>query len=108
MLATDTPITVAAQAVAPYLHLDNRGLVIYDGRRAVMFAAATLGWVAETIDILLAERRATRTHRDHVLGGFVEEDGTFATLYAGPADDLATLRVDTETLAMLGQRLRSR
>jgi hypothetical protein len=107
MLASDMPLTVTAFAVEPYLHLDNRGLVIFDGRRGVLIAAASLPWVAETFEIILSEKRATRTHRDHVLGGFIADDGT-ATLYGGPADDLATLRLTAEALTELVTRLRSR
>jgi hypothetical protein len=108
MLARDTPITVAGEAVDPYLHLDNRGLVVFDGRRCVMFTAPDLPWVAETLDILRDEKRATRRHGGHVLGGHLSDDGAHATIYAGPADDLATLRVDAESLGVLVERLRAR
>jgi hypothetical protein len=107
MLAAHTPLTVTALPVEPYLHLDNRGLVIFDGRRGVLLAAATLPWVAETFEIILNERRATRTHRDHILGGFLSDDDV-ATIYGGPTDDLATLRLDKSALAELVTRLRSR
>ena len=98
------PLTVPARAAKPYLHLDNRGFVMFDGGRAVMFSGATLGWVRETIELLLEEKRATRHRGDHFLGGMVSADGQTVTLYGGPADDLATLDVDADALrAVLGQ-----
>jgi hypothetical protein len=100
------PLTVAARTVDPYLHLDNRGMVLFDGNRCVQFPGGTLGWVAETIQILVDEKRATRRQGDHVFGGFVSEDGTVATIYAGPHDDLATLQVDVSALSELYKHLR--
>ena len=58
MLANDAPINVPARSVEPYLHADNRGLVVFDGRRCVVLPAQTLPWVAETVGILLEEKRA--------------------------------------------------
>jgi hypothetical protein len=99
-----SPLTVPARAAKPYLHLDNRGLVLFDGGRGVIFAGAALAWVRETLELLLEEKRATRHRGDHYLGGMISEDGATATLYGGPADDLATLDVDVDGLhAILGQ-----
>ena len=100
------PLTVPARAPSPYLHLDNRGFVMFDGNRAVIFAGNTLGWVRETIELLLEEKRATRHRGDHYLGGMVSDDGRTATLYGGPADDLATLDVDVEALGAVRDMLR--
>jgi hypothetical protein len=100
------PLTISARTVDPYVHVDNRGLVIFDGLRCVMFPGATLGWVAETIQILTDEKRATRRQGDHILGGFVAEDGATATLYGGRTDDLATLQLDLESLSQLHAQLR--
>ena len=98
------PLTVPARSPKPYIHLDNRGLVLFDGGRCVIFAGATLGWVRETIGILLEEKRATRHRGEHFLGGMVSADGGTATLYGGPADDMATLDVEVDALrALLGQ-----
>ena len=108
MPAGHPPITVPAEPVQPYLHLDNRGLVIYDGRRCVIFQQATLGWVRETLELLLEEKRATRRQSDHVLGGFVSEDGGSATVYAGPVDAMVTLTVSTDALRALDDRLHGR
>ena len=100
------PLTVPARAPSPYLHLDNRGFVMFDGSRCVIFAGNTLGWVRETIELLLEEKRATRHRGDHYLGGMVSDDGQTATLYGGPADDLATLDVDVEALGAVRDMLR--
>jgi hypothetical protein len=108
MLAKDKPLTVTARGVEPYLHLDNRGLVMFDGRRCVLLPAQTLPWVAETIQILQDEKRATRKHGDFVLGGFIADDGSLATLYGGPAEHMTTLAVEVDTLALLVSQLGGR
>lgn len=108
MLAGDKPLDITVRPVGPYLHLDNRGLVVFDGRRAVLIAGPAMIFAAETIQVLLDEKRATRKQGDTVFGGFVAEDGGTATIFAGPGDDLATLETDTEALALLAERLRSR
>ena len=99
------PFTVPARSPKPYIHLDNRGLVLFDGGRCVIFAGNTLGWVRETIDLLLDEKRATRHRGEHFLGGMVSADGGRATLYGGPADDMATLDVEVDALRSVSQRL---
>ena len=104
MLGSDMPLHVNARAVDPYVHLDNRALVIYDGFRGVMFPSATLGWVRETVKLLAEEKRATRRQGDHVLGGVVSDDGT-VVLYAGQEDALASLQTDVSTLAQIYEGL---
>ena len=108
MLAGDTPLDIPVTPVDPYVHLDNRGLVLFDGRRCVVLAGPMMLFVAETIDVLLAEKRATRRQGDSVVGGFVAEDGRSVTIFAGPSEDLVTLRTDTEALSLLAERLRRR
>ena len=108
MLAGDKPLDIPVRPVDPYLHLDNRGLVVFDGRRAVLIAGPAMLFAAETIKVLLDEKRATRRQGDTVFGGFVGDDGRTATIFAGPPEDLATLQTDTEALALLAERLRSR
>lgn len=73
--------TFAASRSEPFVHIDERAVVFYDGNAAVQFERARRRWVHETLEILLEEGRATRTHGVHTLGGFVAEDGA-ATLYA--------------------------
>jgi hypothetical protein len=65
----------------PFVHVDERAVVFYDGAAAVQFERARRRWVHETIAILLDEGRATRTHGVHTLGGFLGPDGQ-ATIYA--------------------------
>lgn len=73
--------TFAASAAEPFVHVDERAVVFYDGTAAVQFERARLRWVHETLTILLDDGRATRTHGVHTLGGFVAPDGQ-ATVYA--------------------------
>lgn len=73
--------TFAASPSEPFVHIDERAVVFYDGTAAVQFERARRRWVHETLVILIDEGRATRTHGVHTLGGFLGPDGT-ATLYA--------------------------
>src|SRR4051794_1028279 len=99
------PLTVPARAPSPYLHLDNRGFVIFDGSRCVIFAGNTLGWVRDTIELRIEEKGATRPRGDPFLGGMVSDDGQPATLSGGPADALATLDVSVDALESVRDRL---
>jgi hypothetical protein len=101
MLPGDQPLTVPARMAKPYIHLDNRGLVVFDGQRCVSFPANMLGWVRETLGILLEEKRATRHRGGTFLGGMVDEDGVVATVYGGPGDNMITLEVSVEGLREL-------
>ena len=100
------PLTVTGRSTEPYLHVDNRGLVVFDGRRGVIFAGAMLGWVRETVELLLDEKRATRHRGDQFLGGWVDEGAGSAALYAGPATDLVSLELPVESLTALLDHLR--
>jgi len=73
--------TFAASPSAPFVHVDERAVVFHDGTATVQFERARRRWVHETLEILVGEGRATRTHGVHTLGGFLGDDGT-ATLYA--------------------------
>jgi hypothetical protein len=101
---SDTPLHVAAKTVDPYLHLDNRGLILYDGFQGVLFPSAMLGWVRETVKLLADEKRATRKQGDHVFGGMVQEDGT-VVLYAGQADALISVKSDVSALGQIYESL---
>ena len=105
MRAGETPLTIPGRPADPYVHLDNRGLVVFDGRRCVSFPENTLGWVRETLDLLIEEKRATRHRGDTFLGGFVSEDGQTVTLYGGPVGDMATLDVSADAIGQLRTRL---
>jgi hypothetical protein len=100
------PQTVTGSAVQPYLHIDNRGLIVWDGQRGVVFAGALMGWVRETIELLLDEKRATRHRGDHYLGGWVDEAAGVVTVYAGPESGLVSLQLPVDVLAGLRDRLR--
>jgi hypothetical protein len=73
--------TFTASPSEPFVHLDERAVVLCDGTRVIQFERARRRWVHETLEILLTEGRATRTHGVHTLGGFVGP-GEAATLYA--------------------------
>lgn len=106
MLNTDA-LTVEAAPAAPYITLDNRALILHDGRKCTMLPSATFPWIAETLSLLLTERRATRLQHQHVFGGVLGEDGV-VTLFAGAPSDLVTLttsqRATADLLAKLGRR----
>ena len=104
MVGSSAPLHVAAKPVDPYVHLDNRALVIYDGYHGVTFPSAMLGWVRDTVKLLAEEKRATRRQGDHVLGGIVQDDGT-VILYGGQADALASLQTDVSTLGQMYEAL---
>jgi hypothetical protein len=71
-----------------------------------MFPAASLNWVAETFQILAEEKRATRRQGDHILGGFVADDGVHATVYGGLTNNLATLQITVDSLRALHGQIR--
>jgi hypothetical protein len=85
-------LTLDAQRADPHVHLDNRALFLSDGIRTVMFSLAQTRWLAETLDILAQEGRATRSQQHHVFGGFRTAAGA-VVLYAGAQEDLVTLRL---------------
>jgi hypothetical protein len=93
-------LTIAAQTPRPYVHLDNRALVIHDGRQSVAFGNATYKWLAETVEVLIQEQRATRQQGSRIFGGFIRADGT-ATLFAGTMDGLVTCDVAFNDLRTL-------
>ena len=54
-------ITVQARLPKPYVHVDNRGLILCNGPRCVCVPASQLRTCAETFEIIADEKRATRT-----------------------------------------------
>src|SRR3954451_10736749 len=92
-------VTVGARIPDPYVHLDNRGLILCNGTRCVSIPASQLRTVAETFEVIADEHRATRTSGPHLVGGYVAGDAV--TLYAGTTDDLASVtlsRIDFDEL----------
>jgi hypothetical protein len=100
----DKPLTVGASAPAPYVHLDNRALVLHDGRACQVFANAAFPWIGETLRVIIDEGRATRQQGPQVFGGFVHE-GDAATLYAGTATGVVTCDISVTALRELHGRL---
>jgi hypothetical protein len=107
MDALDRPLTIAASTPAPYVHVDNRALVLHDGRTCVVYNHATFAWISETLRVLVEEGRATRQQGTQVFGGFVH-DGDAATLYAGTAYGLITCDVTLAGLRELHAKLSRR
>jgi hypothetical protein len=98
-LDATSSVTVGARIPEPYVHLDNRGLILCNGPRCVCVPGAQLRTVAETFEIIADENRATRTSGAHLVGGYVVGDKV--TLYAGTTDDLASVtlsRIDFDEL----------
>ena len=104
---TEIGLTISAQTPRPYLHLDNRALVIHDGRRSVAFGSSAYKWLAETVAVLVQEQRATRQQGSRIFGGFIRADGT-ATLFGGTMDDLVTCDVAFNDLRNLHSGLTGR
>ena len=88
------PFTVSATIPRPYVHLDNRGLVLaHDGRCATFFGAPMLRWASETLGIIEREERATRERSGCVLGGFFVEGGD-VVLFGSDRNVSATVQLD--------------
>src|SRR3954453_21021495 len=90
-LDSSSSVTVGARIPEPYVHLDNRGLILCSGPSCVCIPGSQLRTVMETFEIIADEQRATRTSGPHLVGGYVVGDRV--TLYAGTADDLASVRL---------------
>jgi hypothetical protein len=105
MAEPSTSLTLAALTPEPYVHLDNRGMVLCNGPRCVMISAGRYPWVAETLSLIAAERRATRTQGDHVLGGFQGDDAVMP--YAGFREDLISVGLAPAAFATLREALAS-
>jgi hypothetical protein len=88
---SSTSLTLAASTPDPYVHVDNRGLVMSNGPRCVMVPAASFRFAAETLEVIAAEDRATRNQHDRILGGYV--DGDDVVLFGGLRDDLVSVRL---------------
>jgi hypothetical protein len=100
------PLTLPAEAPAPYIHLDNRALIISNGTRSVMFNRTQDRWVSETLKIIDDEKRATRSQSHHVLGGYVTDAGVL--IYAGLDSDLLSVQITQEAFDALRGELTPR
>ena len=91
----------------PHVHLDNRSLFLSDGARTVMFSLSQTRWLAETLDIIAADGRASRDQQHHVFGGFRADSGA-VVLYAGAQEELVAVRVTGEAFEQLRSTLSPR
>jgi hypothetical protein len=103
MVDSSTSLTLDAVIPAPYVHIDNRALVLCTGERCVTLPAARFPWVRETFGLIATERRATRTQGDHILGGFAAGDGV--VLFAGARDTVVSVRLAADAFRALHEQL---
>jgi hypothetical protein len=103
MVDSSTSLTLDAAAPAPYVHVDNRALVICNGSACVILPSARFPRVRETFALIADERRATRMEGDHVLGGFVDDGGV--VLFAGGREEIVSVRLEAGAFAALRERL---
>jgi len=103
MLDISTSLTLPAARPEPYLHLDNRALLICNGSRCVMIPAGRFPWVVETFNLVADERRATRRQGDHALGGFLTTDAV--VLFAGYRESLISVTLEPSAFDRLRQTL---
>ena len=99
-------LTIPARLPAPYVHADNRGMVICNGPQCVFIAASQLRSCAETFEIIASEGRATRSQGPHVVGGY-KVDG-HVVLYAGTQDALLSVQVSEGDFASLRETISAR
>jgi hypothetical protein len=103
MVDSSTSLTLDAVVPAPYVHLDNRAIVLCTGDRCVTLPAARFPWVRETFGLIATERRATRTQGDHILGGFATSDGV--VVFAGARDAIVSVRLAADAFRALHEHL---
>jgi hypothetical protein len=99
-------ITVSAKPPEPYIHADNRALVLCNGYQSVLIAASQLRACAETFGIIAEEGRATRTQAQHVVGGF--KQGGEIVIYAGTQDALLSVTVSEADFSAVREAIAAR
>jgi hypothetical protein len=99
-------ITVNAKLPAPYVHADNRGIVLCNGPQCFFIPASGLRFAAETFGIVAEEGRATRGQAGHVVGGY-KVDGE-VVVYAGTQDSLLSVTVSEADFAALREAISAR
>ena len=99
-------LTVPARLPAPYIHADNRGMVLCNGPQCVLIAASQLRQCAETFAIIADEGRATRQQAQHVVGGY-RLDGQ-VVLYAGTQDRLLSVTISEADFAAVREAIQAR
>jgi hypothetical protein len=96
-------VTFPARLPAPYVHADNRGLVLCNGAQCVYIAASQLRSCAETFEIIASEGRATRGQGPHVVGGY--RAGGDIVLYAGTQDALLSVALSEADFTTLREAI---
>jgi len=99
-------LTIPARLPAPYVHADNRGMVICNGQLCIYINASQLRACDETFRILDEEGRATRSQGGHVVGGYKTDEGV--VIYAGLVDGLLSVQVSAADFAELREAISSR
>ena len=99
-------LTVPARLPAPYIHADNRGMVLCNGPQCVLVPASQLRQCAETFAIIADEGRATRQQAQHVVGGY-KLDGQ-VVLYAGTQDQLLSVTISEADFTAVREAIISR
>ncbi len=106
MLDSTSSLTVQARLPNPYVHVDNRGLILCNGPRCVCVPASGLRACAETLEIIATEKRATRTQGQHLVGGYI--DGGYVVLYAGTQDGLLSVTISEADFAAVREAIQAR
>jgi hypothetical protein len=97
---------VTGSVPEPFVHCDNRGLVMSCGGRCVAFiGGGQLMWAAETFDILAEEGRATRSQHERVLGGFRLGDGGGFIVFGGERGVLVSVQLSADAFDGLRRTL---
>jgi hypothetical protein len=98
--------TATGTTPEPFVHCDNRGLVLSsDGRCVAFVGGGQLMWAAETLDIIAEDGRATRSQHERVLGGFRLEHQGGVVLFGGERGMLVTVQLTSDGFAGLRRTL---
>jgi hypothetical protein len=101
-------VTIAAEIPPPYVHFDNRGLVLAAGGRcAAFYGAPTLLWAADTLDVIATEGRATRHQFERIFGGFEESPRQRVVLFGGERGVMVSVEVSASEFERLRAELRA-
>jgi hypothetical protein len=99
--------TLSATTPGPFVHFDNRGLVLSsEGRCAAFIGPALVQWAADTFDIVADEGRATRFQHERVLGGFRLAPGEPVVVFGGERAQLISLQLGAAEFERLRDALR--
>ena len=63
MAGFEAPLQLTTTVPGPYVHVDNRALVLHDGRHCVMYGRASFPWLAELEHAGVASMEAVSTDR---------------------------------------------